>query len=183
MPAIELQSPNINNYFIGKGVLEFQRDGDAEYRDMGNATTVEFTPDLETLDHFSSRAGVKTKDRTVVISKSGTLHIVLEEWTPANMAIALLGEQGVDGNGNIAIDIFATNAVSGKLRFRGTNEVGPKYQVELNRVDFIPSAALGFLSDEWGAIDLTANTVAVAGKFGTATLMANEGEEVPSEFA
>jgi len=181
MPAVELTSPNVKNYFIGKGVVAFKRDGEDDFRDMGNAATVEFTPELETLDHFSSRAGVKSKDRTVVTSKSGTVHLVLDEWTPSNLAIALLGDQATDVDGNIVIDIFSSNAVSGVLKFTGSNEIGPRYEVELARVDFIPSAALGLITDEWGQIDVTGNSVAVAGKFGTATLLANEGESVEPE--
>lgn len=168
MPA----SPSPLNYFIGKGVLSFKRDGESVFRDLGNAPTVEFTPELTTLDHFSSRSGVRSKDRSVVTEKSGTVRIILEEWTLENLALALLGT--VDGN---AIKIFDSNAVGGELKLTGTNEIGPRYEWHFKRVEFIPSAALGAITDEWGQIDLTGNAVAVDGDFGTVTKIADEGEE------
>ena len=62
MPA----SPNTINYFIGKGIITFTPTGGA-LRDLGNAPEIELTPNVEELEHFSSRSGVRNMDRKVVI--------------------------------------------------------------------------------------------------------------------
>lgn len=176
-----MDSPNTLNYFIGKGIVSFKRDGEEEFRDMGNAPTFEFTPNVTSLDHFSSRSGVKTKDRSVITETSGTAHIVLDEWTAENLAIALLGSVDTNTAGQKVINIFDSTTVGGELKLTGTNTVGPKWEYHFKRVEFIPSAALGAITDEWGQIDLTGNVLAVGGSFGTATLLAEESDEESSE--
>lgn len=167
-------APNIENYYIGKGVVSFKKDGESTFRDMGNAPTFEFTPNVTKLDHFSAREGTKTKDRTVVTEKSAEVHLVLDEWDPENLALALLGTVSLDTDGNDVIDIFASNSISGSLKFVSANEVGPRVTVILDRVEFIPGQALGFISEEFAQIDLTGDVSSVAGSFGTLTKNSDE---------
>jgi hypothetical protein len=168
------QSPDIRNYYIGKGIVSVMLDGESTFRDVGNVTTFEFTPAIDKLDHFSSREGVKTKDRTVVLTKSGTLKMVMEEWTAENFAMALIGLQSVNSSGQDEIDIFSEEQVSCKVKFVGTNDVGPKWTMIFNRVDFIPSAAINPISDEWGQLEISGDAATVNGSFGTATKTADE---------
>jgi hypothetical protein len=155
----------VSDLYIGKGIVSFKKEGEAEYRDLGNCPEVEFTPEIETLEHFSSREGVRTKDLTVVLAKSGTVRVVFEELTPENLLIAFLGEENSDGS----IEIFASNAVSGALKFTGTNEVGRQFEVIFNKVDFIPSGAIPLISDEFLGVEITGEAAAVNGSFGTVT--------------
>lgn len=171
-------APNIENYYIGKGIVSFKKDGESVFTDCGNVPEFEFTPAIEKLDHFSSRQGVRTKDRTVVLEKSGTIRMVMEEWNARNFAMALLGNVDTDSNGREVIDIFSSNAVSGVLKFTGTNEVGPKWELIFNKVDFIPGSSVSLLSDEWGQLEINGDVAAVNGSFGTATLIAEEDSEV-----
>lgn len=161
---------SVDNYYIGKGIVSFKKAGvGGAYVDMGNCPTFEFTPELETLDHFSSRAGVKSKDKTVVISKKGTLKLVLDEWTPENLAIALLDDTYSTG----AIEIFGGTSVKGSVKLVGSNDIGQQFTVEFLNVEFIPSAALSFITDEWGQIELTGQVeVDGTGSFGTVTVNA-----------
>lgn len=154
---------SVSNYYIGKGIVSFKKEGEGAFRDIGNCPEFEFTPTIETLEHFSSRAGVRTKDLTVVLEKSGTLRVVFEELTQANLLIAFLGEENSAGD----IDIFASNAVSGEVKFTGTNEVGNQFEVIFNKVDFIPSGAIPLISDEFLGIEITGEVAAVDGQFGT----------------
>lgn len=89
--AVSNTSPNADNYYIGKGIVWWKAEGDTDYRQLGNVPEFEYTPSVEKLDHFSSQAGVKVKDRTVVTQKSATVRIVMEEWTQDNLALFLLG--------------------------------------------------------------------------------------------
>jgi hypothetical protein len=169
------------NYFIGKGIVYFKKTGDADYRDLGNAPALEFTPELEELEHFSSREGVRTRDKVVVQSKSATLRITLEEFTLENLSLALLGDLDELTN---EIDIFANNAVTGQLRYVGTNEVGTKFQVDFPNVSIIPEGSLGFITDEWGQIELNCEVgVDTNGKFGTLKPWIAEALPLPANIA
>ena len=159
---------SIDNYTVGKGIVSFKPTGGASYVDMGNCTEFEFTPEIEKLDHFSSREGVRTKDKSVVLQKSGTVRLVLDEWSVDNLKLAVLGSSAVVGGADV-IQIFDESSVSGSLKFTGTNDIGPKYEWIFSAVDFIPSSALNLISDEWGTIELTGECAAVSGSFGTIT--------------
>ena len=135
---------------------------------MGNCTEFEFTPEVEKLDHFSSRSGVREKDKSVVIQKSGTLRLVLDEWTVENLKLAVLGSSATV-SGNDVIQIFDQSSVSGAIKFTGTNDIGPRYEWVFSSVDFIPSSSISLISDEWGTIELSGECAAVAGSFGTVT--------------
>lgn len=137
------------------------------YRQLGNVPEFEFTPAIERLDHFSSQSGIRTKDRSVVLEKSGTLRIVMEEPTAENLALAVLGTVDSETDGDPFIDIMAEDAISARVRFTGANDVGIKTLWNFDRVDFIPSAAVNPISDEWMQFEISGEAIAVAGKFGT----------------
>lgn len=154
-------------YYIGKGIVSFTPAGGTK-RDLGNVPTLEFTPNLEKLEHKSSRTGVSTTDRTIILSKGGTVRLIMEEWNIDNLALALLGSTPAAGS----FDIFANNSVNGELEFVSANEVGPTITMTLYNVTFNPSGTIGFLSDEWGQLELegdvgVATSGENAGKIGT----------------
>lgn len=154
MPA----SPSTLNYFVGKGTLKFTPTGGTQ-RDLGNAPEVEITPEIERLDHFSSRAGVRSKDRSVVLEKTLTCRIVLDEITAANIGMLLLSEVVENSDGTKEIDIFSESEITGALLFTGTNDIGNKCVVTMPSVSFGPSGSLSLISDEWGQIELTADVL------------------------
>jgi hypothetical protein len=85
-------SPLTSQYYIGKGVVSIMLEGESTWRDIGNVPTFEFTPDITTLPHFSSRYGVRAKDLEVVTEKNASLNIVMDEFTYENLMLAFLGE-------------------------------------------------------------------------------------------
>ena len=85
-------SPLVSQYYIGKGIVSVKLEGDLDYRDVGNCPTFEFTPNITTLPHFSSRLGVRVKDLEVITEKTGSLNMVLDEFTYDNLMLTLLGE-------------------------------------------------------------------------------------------
>lgn len=175
MPSPTLVSPNTGNYRIGKGAYHFKREGDADFKHMGNAAESEFTPTLERLDHFSSMEGVREKDLSVVVERGGTVSITLEEWTPDNVALALLGTIDEGAPGGPTVEIFSEDQIAGELKFISNNSVGPRWNFHWYNVSFVPSQALNPLSDEWNAIEiegevLVSQTAPNQGKFGIAQL-------------
>lgn len=168
-----LISPNTGNYRVGKGRVELKREGAMAFVHMGNCTTFEIQPSTNKLDHFSSMEGLKKKDASVVIETGGTVKINMEEWTPNNLSLMLLGEVDEGAVGGPTVDILALAEIKGELKFTSTNEVGPKWNFHLYNVSFSPSGSVNPISDEWGAMEVTgeilaSQTVPNVGKFGFA---------------
>lgn len=162
MPEPTLLSPNTGNYQVGKGVVTFKKEGESTFRDLGNVTSMALTPDLTTLDHFSSRAGTKKKDLVIVLEKKATVKIAMDEVTAANVALMVLGSVDESAVGGPEVQIFDQNAVNGWLRFDGQNEVGAQCLVDLYNVSFLPSGEFQLISDEFNNMEATAD-VQVAG--------------------
>jgi hypothetical protein len=172
--AYSATAPNVDNYFIGKGVVKFKPDGTSEFVHLGNCPEVEWTPNLDVLDHFSSMVGIRAKDRKVVREKSATVRIVMEELTPDNLGLALMGgvtDPTAPATEPFTIDIYSLTEIKGALRFIGQNDIGPKVQYDWPLVSIIPSGSINLISDEWASMEITADVLVDVdtGKFGTAT--------------
>lgn len=177
----ELTSPDTGNYAVLKGNVYFTPSGvGGTKRHMGNCTQFDFEPAVNTLDHFSSMTGIKTKDFSEALEKSATLLLTLEEITLSNLQIALLGDTIAgdpvtatsEGHGLMGFEILANALVNGKVEIIGSNTVGPKYQIILPSVNFIPSKAISFMGDSnWASIELKGDVLAVNGSFGRLDLL------------
>jgi hypothetical protein len=145
-------APSTGNYYLGKGILSYDRfDADGlptGLRDLGNAPNFTIQPTLETLDHFSSREGIKTKDLSVVTMVGATVKFKLEEYDKANLALAFLGE--VSGS---IIHALTQTQLEGELRFAGGNDIGPNFNAICWRVRLKPTSEVPFITDEWGGIE------------------------------
>lgn len=174
-----MASPNILYYSVLKGIVKFTPDGGQE-TDLGNAPEFELTPTVDKLDHFSSRAGVRSKDRSVAREKTLQVRIVLDEFSPFNWRMALLGSAlVVNTAGNNEFGIFAESEINGSLTFEGTNDIGAQINLTLPNVSFLPSGSINFISEEWGTMELTGDVLydEVSGDFGTAEIVQPEGIE------
>ncbi len=150
-----LLSPNIGNYYIGKGICSIKLLGESAYVDCGNVPVFEFMAKVTQLDHFSSRTGVRVKDFTAVIELAGTLTMQMEELTARNVGFALLGlPTGGPSPTPDVIDIFSNPVIYGAVRFVGSNDIGPLWQVDFPLVKLSPSKALSLIGNTWGTVDL-----------------------------
>ncbi len=162
-----MDSPSILNYYIGTGILSWQAGGAGAYRDLGNAPSFQMKPTLTKIEHNSSRDGSRSVDRTLVTAQKIEVTIELEEITPANLAMAFLGTLGAATAGGTDLEIFTQQSVSGALKFVGTNNIGTRYTVRLNNVEFTPDAEFDWLSEEITSITLVGiATNTVGGSFG-----------------
>jgi hypothetical protein len=137
---------------LGKGILKFDRF-DAQglptgLRDLGNAPNFTIQPVLETLEHFSSREGIKKKDKTVIVSAGLTVKFKLDEYDRKNLALAMMATESGD-----ILTLLASTTLEGELEFTGTNAVGPKFLVRLWKVSIKPVSEISFIGDAWGEID------------------------------
>jgi hypothetical protein len=146
-------APSTNLYYLGKGVVSFDRLDAAGLptgmRDLGNVPNFSIGPAVEKLDHFSSREGVKKKDKTVILSAGLNVKFTLEEYDLENLALALFGE--VSGG---VINLMQRTAIEGHLKFVGAGDVGPKLEANLWKVSLNPTGEVPFITDNWGAIEL-----------------------------
>ena len=173
MPAPTMESPNVGNLQVGKGIVTFKKDGDVDFRDLGNVTSLVVTPAVETLEHFSSREGVRKKDLVITLEQGGTVTVVMEEFTAYNFSIMTLGALDEMAVGGPEVEIFASTSVTGHLRFTGTNDVGPKITLDLYNVSFTPTGDLEMISDEWNNMEVQGDVLVAPsgpniGKFGLA---------------
>jgi hypothetical protein len=165
-------SPNIGNYYIGRGIVSIKVQGESEFSDAGNCTQCEVTVKPTILPHFSSRVGTRFKDFTAVTEIEATMMCSLEEFTARNLAFALLGipqESGV-----VSIDMFAQPQYYAAMQFVGTNTVGPQWSLEMPLVQLSPQKAISLIaqgSGTWGTIDLQCDVLKdpVTGQFCIAT--------------
>ena len=103
---------NTNHYVLGRGVLYFApldatTGKPGAWRDLGNAPELTITTETESLDHFSSRDGLRTLDKSVVLSTGMTVSFALEEMNDQNLALGVLG----------AIAAFTNSAIAGFAEF------------------------------------------------------------------
>jgi hypothetical protein len=152
---------------VGKGIAVFKKSGESTFRDLGNCPEIEITPSADNLDHFSARTGTKLKDKTIVVSSSAELRIVMEEMAAFNLSLLLTGAIDESDPEVPVVNIGGQNAVRGEFRFYGMNDVGPKWNVIVPIVDFLPSGSLNLISDEWGNMEVTGQMAASNGIFGT----------------
>ncbi|MCJ7663033.1 MAG: hypothetical protein MUO24_02195 [Desulfobacterales bacterium] len=149
---MEATSHDVDLYTIGKGILKFDRfdeDGlPTGLRDLGNAPNFSLTPTEDTLEHYSSREGVDILDWERAIKRKITGKFTLDEYDRDNLRIALFGLAG-----SFSINLLSAGNILGRLDFVGTNDVGPKYHVELWIIKLKPASDVNFVSGELATID------------------------------
>jgi hypothetical protein len=147
-------SPSVENYMIGKGVLSIAKwtGGSAgAYVDVGNCPSFEFEMTEQTLEHFSSRTGLKTQDQETVIESGYTLNFQLDEVSVENlrmfMKATLAGTRTLYANQNVNQQYA--------IKFVADNPVGPNAVYEFWKVKLTPNGAFSLISDEYNSLSFT----------------------------
>lgn len=154
-------SHNVAEYYVGKGIVTVATlEAPAVWFDIGNVPEFEFTPTIEELEHMSSRGGVRMRDLTIVLERGGDLRMVMEEWTAFNMSVILMGDITTAADVH-TIEIMSKTQFSCGVRFQGMNDVGPRWNFQFHRVDFLPSGSLNPISEEWAGLEVTGRLAAV----------------------
>jgi hypothetical protein len=103
MPGINTTgTPNTSDYILGRGKVYFAPlllGKPQAYRDLGNAPEFSFATDSETLEHLSSRGGLKVVDKEVIISQKITLSLSLDEINFDNLALFVSGQTTTKATG------------------------------------------------------------------------------------
>jgi hypothetical protein len=118
-------APNTDNYTLGKGVVYFDQLVSSVYqgeRDLGNAPSFTFNIALEKLEHYSSRGGLKAKDKEIISQITPGLAFTLDEVNKENMALLTLGDTSVEtqaAGGVAAEEVTANIGKRSDLAYRG----------------------------------------------------------------
>jgi len=131
--------------------------------DFGNCPSFKVNGEYETLEHFSDRTPIKTRDKKVILTRKGSLGITLDEMTKENLMLALMGK---DSSGKVKI--FGETQVYGQVKLEQTNEVGNKFNWFFGNVSFIPGKEIEVIGNSWMTVEITGEVNMDAnGEFGT----------------
>jgi len=114
-------SPNTDNYTLGKGVVFFnQKNAAGTYQgelDLGNAPEFSFNIALEKLDHYSSRGGLKAKDKEIISQITPGVTFTLDEINKENLALLTLAdtEEVTQVAGGVAAEVITVATLGRRL--------------------------------------------------------------------
>jgi hypothetical protein len=148
-------------YQLGKGILYIAEwNGSTPpdvgaFSDVGNCPRFEVEVSEEKLDHYSSRSGVKQKDKTVTLEIGYTVNFDLDEVSIGNLARYLRGTlTGSKINALTALDKEYA------LKFVSDNPVGENEKWEMWRVRLTPGGPFNLISDEWNVMSFSGEGLA-----------------------
>lgn len=145
---------DVENYTIGKGILSIAEwtssTPPSVYTDLGNAPSMEMQPTVERLPHYSSRSGLKQKDKNPIIQSEYTVNFELDEPAAYQMNIFLMGSLA----GNVISGLQGTNKEFA-LKFVSDNPLGPNQTWLFHKVTLAPNGAVQLISDEWMTMAFT----------------------------
>lgn len=157
-------APSVDNYALTTGTVEVAPINTNNWRYIGNCPEVEWTPELDILEHKNVQGGSITTDLTIIREKKATLRILTDELSEENMALAMSGEVNSDGT----IEILGSSLISLRVRVTNENDVGPRYVFNFNRIDFRPSGSVNLQGgDDFQTLEVTGTAATVNGSFGT----------------
>ena len=94
-PDDAMVSPTADAYYVGTGTITWKGEDDLTPRDVGNVNVFELTPTVERLDHWNHRVGgIRKKDFSPVVQQTLEVHMIMDEFTAANLQMALLASVG-----------------------------------------------------------------------------------------
>lgn len=154
--------PQPDRYKLGRGILYFAELDDngrpKGWRDLGNAPEFNLNIEQETLEHRSSREGLRSVDKEVTISRDLNFNFQLEEFNHQNMAALFSGERAT--HTNVAVAGFSDHTAYTDV------QLGHWYDI----ID----------SDGNRAYDITASDLTV--EVGATTLVKDTDYEVDTEM-
>lgn len=145
-----------NYAYMGKGIIKLTPEGGSTARDIGNVSQLEFAvnENIIKLPNYRTPGGgtYASVNRIESVQFTATLH----DLSPENLAMVLFGTATVDGT-KATIEALTTGAQTFKLVFEGVNEAatGKKVDVTVHRAKIGAAQGLGFIGDEFAALEIT----------------------------
>jgi hypothetical protein len=106
----------------------------------------------------------------------------MEEMTANNLSLFFLGSVDSTDPDAVTVGIFdELQQIRGNFRFYATNDVGPRWQMDLTRVLISPTGQFNPISDAYNAMTVTmTHVIDDNGLFGTMTLLPDVSTVVPA---
>jgi len=147
-----------DNYVVGKGILYIGEwtgttppTDPSGFTDLGNCPSLEIEPSVERLPHYSSRTGLRTRDKNPIIQSEYSLNFDLDEFAAVNLARFLMGET----SGNLVYALTQPDKEYA-LKFISDNPLGPQYTWRFHRVTLSPNGALQLIGEEYLVMSISA---------------------------
>lgn len=140
-------NPSTELYTLGKGVIsiaEWSGGSASEYSDVGNAPEFNVEITIEELNHFSSRSGARSKDKTATLEKGYKINFSLDEKSEGNLARFLMGT--LDGH---TIHALTATGKEYAIKFKADNPEGPNDTWEFWKCKLRPAGAVALIGEEW----------------------------------
>ena len=153
---------SVDNYAIGKGILYIgEWSGSSApswpggFVEIGNCPSIEIEPTIERLEHFSSRQGLRFKDKNPVIQSEYMLNFDTDEIAAENLNRFLMGTLTGD-----VISALQRTEQEFALRFVSDNPIGPNQVWEFRKTTLSPNGAMQLIGEEWLVMSFTAEGLA-----------------------
>lgn len=117
-------TPSTANYVLGRGVVyisPLSNGATTGFIDLGNAPAFSASVDVEELLHQSSRSGTRVTDKRVIISRTVSLSLTVDEITHDNLALFFVGSTSSAANSVLTADIGTTGDNSTAVTFAAAN--------------------------------------------------------------
>jgi hypothetical protein len=156
-------SPSTNNITILRGEVFWKTSGSDRYEHLGNCSNFSMTPQVETLQHYSSMSGYKELDKEAVLQVGADIAITLDEITAKNLARATLGSTAAYTQGALSNQTATfTNVAVGDVYDLGYTDVS---------IDSVTDGAgtpVPYVLDTHYVVDTAAGVVRIVAIPGTA---------------
>lgn len=162
MPA----SPSEQNIQYGAGVLRIKVDDvDEVLRHVGNMTSMNLSADIETIDKKQTMSGLKTTYIKITTELSKTLEAVLDEVTPENMALFVMGTQSTNTDGDVEISGGTQTEMLCDFEYTSDNPNG-RQMIFSGRGQITPNGDFSFITDGLTSIPISIAILKDGGEFG-----------------
>ncbi|MGM9571732.1 MAG: hypothetical protein ACI3ZR_05865 [bacterium] len=146
------ETPSTDNILLGAGAIFFNRLDDSGKptgeRHLGNCSNFSLTVETEKIQKYNSMTAARTVYKEAIKQIKSTGKITVDEYAPANLALALLGEEGVYIQEEKTVtdtDITAIKGCYASLEHRLVSEVVVKNNektYEVNK-DYLVDSKIG----------------------------------------
>lgn len=158
-------SPNVENYHYGSGSCYFKLDTDVARRHLGNVPTLTLAKEITTEEHKQAMSGLRSTDLTIVTEVSATIQAVLEEVTPENMALFVMGTAAENTDGNMEIAGLSLTEIVGDFTYESDAPYGRQLQYHA-RVSVTPNGDFNFITEGLTSIPIQMEVLKADGVFG-----------------
>ncbi len=156
MPGIEdYTAPSTENYAVGLPIVYFD-DGSGE-RDIGNIAGAGIEPAITYLEHFTSRSGVRLKDKSVAVEKAVNITVTFDELNADNLKHFFMSNTLITHAAavvSVVNEVFSISAYSTVWTALDYTDIS-SVSVELGSIDAeAVGTGTGASGEEWGDFTL-----------------------------